>query len=239
MEGFSYTNIFETKGIEYIAIIAFFLVLIPFWIILNRKGKLKLRIKKILNVLSFDLLNIPQGVFHSKNHTWAYLEKSGAASVGLDDFLLHIIGFVRFEKLRMPNDMIKKGELLAELVNDDKTLKIFSPISGRILNTNFNLNEDPALFYDDPYNKGWVYKIKPTKWKNEVNTLFLAEETKYWSESEFLKFREFILQSNIKYSKESSFAVLQDGGNLIDYPLSELSKDVWNDFQKIFLNYQN
>ncbi len=32
MEGFTYTNIFETKGIEYIIIICFFLILIPFWI---------------------------------------------------------------------------------------------------------------------------------------------------------------------------------------------------------------
>ena len=37
MDGFTYHDIFETKGLEYLAIIAFFLLLIPFWIILNRK----------------------------------------------------------------------------------------------------------------------------------------------------------------------------------------------------------
>ena len=37
MEQFTYNNIFETKGIEYLLIIGFFLVLIPFWLILNKR----------------------------------------------------------------------------------------------------------------------------------------------------------------------------------------------------------
>ena len=47
MDAFSYSNIFETKGIEYIAIIAFFMVLIPFWIILNKREVIKQKIQKI------------------------------------------------------------------------------------------------------------------------------------------------------------------------------------------------
>jgi glycine cleavage system H protein len=46
MDGFSYTNIFETKGIEYLMIIAFMLILVPFWITLNRKAGKKKGIKK-------------------------------------------------------------------------------------------------------------------------------------------------------------------------------------------------
>ena len=38
MDGFSYNNIFETKGIEYLIIIAFLLMIIPFWIIINREA---------------------------------------------------------------------------------------------------------------------------------------------------------------------------------------------------------
>jgi hypothetical protein len=39
MEGFTYTNIFETKGIEYLVIISFFAVLVPLWMFFNRKTK--------------------------------------------------------------------------------------------------------------------------------------------------------------------------------------------------------
>ena len=46
MDGFSYTNIFETKGKEYLMIIGFMLILVPFWIALNRKTGKKKDIKK-------------------------------------------------------------------------------------------------------------------------------------------------------------------------------------------------
>lgn len=46
MDGFTYTNIFETKGIEYLMIIVFMLILIPFWITLNRKTGKKKNIRK-------------------------------------------------------------------------------------------------------------------------------------------------------------------------------------------------
>ena len=46
MDGFSYNNIFETKGIEYLVVIAFFALLIPFWITLNKQAKITGQIQK-------------------------------------------------------------------------------------------------------------------------------------------------------------------------------------------------
>ena len=51
MEGFSYNNIFETKGIEYLAIIAFFAILIPFWLLLNKQVKNKKTTSEIIRQL--------------------------------------------------------------------------------------------------------------------------------------------------------------------------------------------
>ena len=87
MDAFTYKDIFETKGIEYIIIIAFLLLLIPFWILLNKSPKIKAEIQKAWDVLTANILRIPQGLFFSRNHTWAFMEKSGLAKVGLDDFL--------------------------------------------------------------------------------------------------------------------------------------------------------
>lgn len=46
MDGFSYHNIFETKGLEYLAIVVFFAILIPFWMILNKQVKISKEIQK-------------------------------------------------------------------------------------------------------------------------------------------------------------------------------------------------
>ncbi len=239
MNGFNYIDIFETKGIEYIAIIAFFILLIPFWIILNKRNVIRQKIQKAFNMLSFDILKIPQGVFYSKNHTWTYLEKTGTAAVGVDDFLLHTTGVVQLINLKNTGETIQKGDLLTEMVKDNKNLKIFSPISGEIITTNTQLNENPEVLNNDPYGKGWIYKIKPSKWIDETQRLYLAEDAINWSKTELQRFKDFLVLTNKKYTTESALAILQDGGELVDHTLSGLSNDVWLDFQTDFLNKQD
>jgi glycine cleavage system H protein len=101
MDGFSYNNIFETKGIEYLIIITFLLLIIPFWIAINKRSRIGVQIKKAIGILSAAGLRIPKGLFYSKNHTWTHLEKSGIAEVGIDDFLVHITGEVKFSNLKV------------------------------------------------------------------------------------------------------------------------------------------
>lgn len=233
MDGFSYHNIFETKGIEYIIIITFLLLIIPFWIIINRKN----RISKHTQVnLSAGLLRIPLGLFYSRNHTWAHLEKSGLARVGLDDFLQHILGEVKFLKLKIPGSFINKGELLAEIHQEGKILQIYSPLSGKVININTKLLDNPEVLNDDPYRTGWVYMIKPTEWIAETNSYFLAEQAIDWVKKEMERFKDFLAVSMARHSPEYSPVILQDGGELCDRPLSELPSEVWQDFQKSFLN---
>jgi glycine cleavage system H protein len=234
MEQFTYSNIFETKGIEYLAIITFLALLIPFWILLNKKSQ-TINFKKALGVLTAGVLRIPQGLFYSKNHTWTHLERSGTANVGLDDLLLHITGEVKFKNLRNAGELINKGDLLAEIDQNGKYLKVFSPISGKILDTNGKLNDNPDMIIADPYGLGWIYKIKPSSWISDTNSYFLAEEATNWSKKELERFKDFLAFTVKKYSPEPSMLVLQDGGELRDNTLSGLPNEVWQDFQESFL----
>lgn len=236
MDEFSYYNIFETKGIEYLAIIAFFAALIPFWIILNKQVKITKQLTKVLGVLSMNNLRIPQGVFYSRNHTWTHLEKSGIAKVGLDDLLQHITGEITINTLKQPGDNIKKGELLTEIDNQGKKLKILSPISGKIMGANPLLNKSPEMLNEDPYGKAWIYKIQPSNWVAETHAYYLAEEATNWSAQELTRFKDFMASSLEKYAPDPSMVILQDGGELSDNPLAELPNELWQDFQKDFLD---
>lgn len=236
MDGFSYNNIFETKGIEYLIIIAFLILIIPFWIIINKHSGVKVHIKKALGVLTAGVLRVPGGIFYNSNHTWAYLQKTGNALVGIDDFLLHVTGEVRIRNLRDRGNFIQKGELMAEVIQNGKTLKITSPLSGEIIDQNSLLTENPGILNEDPYGNGWVYRIKPADWKKETSAYFMADEAVDWSKKEMFRFKDFLAHSVKKYNPETTMLILQDGGELYDNPLSELPDEVWQDFQKSFLN---
>jgi len=236
MDGFSYTNIFETKGIEYLVIIAFFAILVPFWIILNNKAKVVQHIRKVLGNLTVNTLKIPQGIFYSKNHTWAFLEESGAAKVGMDDLLIHLTGEVNFSNLKKPGDKINKGDVLTEIVREGKQLKVLSPISGEVVKTNTVLLEEPVRVNSDPYKEGWVYKIKPSNWVAETNSYYLAENASEWTIRELDRIKDFLSVSMKKHTPELSMVTLQDGGELCDNTLSELPNEIWQDFQKEFLS---
>ena len=107
MEQFVYSDIFDTKGIEYIIVILFFMLLIPFWRMLNRPVKLQKAKEVRFRPSTCRPLRIPQGLLFNRNHTWSHLEKSGVASVGMDDLLLHLTGGSRVE---LPEGTAGKGE---------------------------------------------------------------------------------------------------------------------------------
>ena len=236
MDGFSYYNIFETKGMEYLIIIAFLALLIPFSLFLNKKVKIRDQFHKAMGILNASVLRIPQGLFYSENHTWVHLAKSGVANVGMDDLLLHLTGQVSVNYLKKPGETIAKDELMSEIDHQGKILKIYSPLSGQITETNSELEYQPGLLNADPYGSGWLYRIKPASWQTETSSYHMADAARDWSQMELLRFRDFLAIDLPKYTPETSMVTLQDGGELRDNLLPELPDEVWNDFQKEFLN---
>jgi glycine cleavage system H protein len=235
MEGFAYNNIFETKGIEYIIIIFFLVIIIPFWFFINKQKTFSKQISNVFNVLSAGILKIPQGLYFSKNHTWAHLEKSGEAKVGLDDFLLKITGYVNLSQLKLPGETIQKGDVMAEITQNGKRLQVTAPISGKIVNANVPVCENAELLNDKPYENGWLYSIKPGNWKNESSDFYLAEDATVWMSKELERFKDFLNISLTRHSLEPSMLTLQEGGELRLNPLAELEPEIWEDFQKEFL----
>ena len=229
MSEFVYTDIFDTKGIEYIIVIVFLLLIIPFWIMLNRPLNLKVKVSKAAGILSEQILRIPQGLFFSKNHTWTHLEKSGLARIGMDDLLLHLTGGVEIEYLRDQQEKVKKGEPMVRINQDGKNLVIASPISGEIDCVHTSLEQNPGAISEDPY-KSWLYKIKPDNWSEETRRYYLAGEATEWLKKELTRFKDFMAET-LNQSQGQPAVVLQEGGELMDHPLAEMNEEVWNDFQ--------
>ena len=235
MDGFHYYNMFDTKGIEYIIIIAFLLLLIPFAYFLNKQVKPRKIVKRMMERMNLSHLKIPQGVFFTPNHTWTHLAKSGIASVGVDDLLLHMTGEVSFRNLRHQGETIEKGEAMAELIQDGKKLTVYAPVSGTIIRTNSIFQDGERMRIDDPYTSGWLYKIKPVQWVQDTGNLLLAQSAVDWTRKEVDRIRDFFTRDIKLAGLPGDAVVLQEGGEISEELLSSMPGPVWKEFQEEFL----
>ncbi len=234
MEPFTYTNIFDTKGIEYLVVISFLLLLIPFWRWLNKPLRSPEGIKEAAKALTEALLRIPRGLYYGPDHTWTHLEPSGLARVGMDDFLLHLTGGVDVQFLKDREDQVRKGEPLATLVQDGKRLLIRSPVTGTVIRSHEALKDDPEGLLRDPY-RSWLVKIEPDRWQEETGSYRMGKEAEEWAGRELSRFKDFLSSVALQETPEGQ-PVLQAGGELIDHPLKSMDGEVWERFQQMFLD---
>ncbi len=237
MEQFVYHNLFETKGIEYLITIVFFALLVPFWLTLNKKSITKEQAEKASGTITADILRVPQGLFYCPNHMWLYLEKSGLAKTGIDDFLQHAVGEFRVTHLADKNSRIKKGEPLFEIWQDGKSMTLTAPVTGTITGINTGPDKNRQQLNSDPYETGWIYEIKPENWKAETASCYLAEEALNWMQTEVTGLENFINDSASKHMQGTDKSVYMDNAGVIDNVLSGMTFKVWNDFEKEFLNF--
>ena len=183
-----------------------------------------------------DSVNTPNGLYYDKSHTWAFMEKNGNVTVGLDDFMQHITGAITRVELKKTGDKIKKGDLLFSIIQSGKHLNLYAPVSGIIKTQNEALLTDSSLLNTSPYINGWVYTIEPTNWIREIQFMDMAEKYKIWINTEFSRVKDFLASTLKPESLEYSHVVLQDGGLLKEGILADFGPEVWEDFQSNFLD---
>jgi glycine cleavage system H protein len=142
------------------------------------------------------------------------MERNGSVSMGIDDFLIQTLGVERVDGILKEGTQLNKGDLLAEIGSNEKKLKIYSPISGTITETNREIIENPDIMSDDPYIDGWMVKVNPSNWTQDTQQLLLKDDSINWEKNEFSRFKDFIVRSVNKYSFEPDALILQDGGEI-------------------------
>jgi len=205
----------------------------------NRKRKLTFSIAGTNSEeTGFDASSValPNGLYFDKTHTWAFMEKDGLVSIGIDDFLQHITGPITRVEMKNAGEKIKKGELLFSIIQSGKQLNMYAPVSGVIKKQNGALLNNSSFLNQSPYSDGWVYRIEPSNWFKELQLLDMSERYRNWLNAEFSRLKDFMAAILKPETPEHAHVVLQDGGELKEGVLSDFGPEVWEDFQANFLD---
>lgn len=237
MDQFYYHNLFETKGIEYIITIFFFLLLIPFGILLNRKVAIKEKLVAAESFLEDTLLShLPKGLFFGRNHTWAFLERTGNARIGINHLLMNLTGQTEVIFSAAAGDTLSRGELMATIVNGKRKLNVLAPVSGIVKQNNLEIEKETDVLQSDPYGKGWLTELEPSDWQAETQQLFIGTKAVEWVKNEWDRIRAFMITSSRQFADPEFQMVMQDGGEVSAQALDALPEPIWNEFQKQFMN---
>jgi FixJ family two-component response regulator/glycine cleavage system H lipoate-binding protein len=117
-------------------------------------------------------VNCPAKYLRLGYSTWLFKEREGSVLVGICDIFLKTIDSVQEIEFMIPEDEIMQGISCATIKsNDERTHKILSPVSGRIVEINEELKMNVSLIEKDPFFKGWLYRVIPIDFDYESKQL--------------------------------------------------------------------
>ena len=121
-------------------------------------------------------MNILLDLKYTKDHEWVKIEND-ILVIGITDFAQGELGDIVYVEVETLNENLNSEEVFGTVEAVKTVSDLFMPISGEIIEYNDNLIENPELINSDPYNQGWIIKVKPTELK-EVDSLINFDEYK-------------------------------------------------------------
>lgn len=121
-------------------------------------------------------MNIPENLKYTKDHEWILVE-GDTATVGITDFAQGELGEIVYVEIETEGETLDQEEVFGTIEAVKTVSDLFMPLTGEIIEFNSTLEEKPELVNEDPFNEGWMIKMKISD-SAEVNGLLSAEAYK-------------------------------------------------------------
>ncbi|GHA40995.1 glycine cleavage system protein GcvH [Photobacterium aphoticum] len=106
----------------------------------------------------------------TESHEWVRDNGDGTITMGISDHAQSLLGDVVFVDLPEVGDQTEAGESFSLVESVKAASDIYAPVTGEIIEINEDLEESPELVNEQPYDGGWIAKIKLTD-ADELNNL--------------------------------------------------------------------
>lgn len=104
-------------------------------------------------------LKVPAELKYTKEHEWIKVE-GNIGLVGITDFAQDQLGDVVFVEVPEVGRTLKAGEQFGVVESVKTVSDLYSPISGKVVEVNTELDATPELVNQDAYEKGWIMKVE-------------------------------------------------------------------------------
>ena len=124
---------------------------------------------------------VPNELKYSKTHEWVRVD-GDTVTVGITDHAQAELGDITFLDLPEPGRIIALDGNFGEVESVKAVSELFSPVSGEVVESNTAIADSTELVNEDPYNTGWLIKVRLSN-PAELSELMSAEDyTKFAEE---------------------------------------------------------
>jgi glycine cleavage system H protein len=119
-------------------------------------------------------MEFPEDLKYSKEHEWVLVEDN-VATVGITDYAQDQLGDIVFVEMPAIGDKVSKEDAFGVVESVKAVSDIYAPVSGKVLEVNDDLPDNPEMVNEDPYGDGWMIKIEMND-PDELQDLMTAAE---------------------------------------------------------------
>jgi glycine cleavage system H protein len=126
---------------------------------------------------------IPGDLKYAKSHEWVRVESDGTVTVGISDHAQGALGDLVYVELPEVGSTVQAGNGVAVVESVKAASDIYAPVSGEVIAVNDALSDAPETINSDPYEGGWIFKLKISD-KSELDNLLTPDEYTELAENE-------------------------------------------------------
>ncbi len=104
-------------------------------------------------------MNIPEGLKFSTDHEWISVDGT-IATIGVSEYAQSELGDIVFIDVESDLEEIVSGETFGSIEAVKTVSDLYAPISGKVVEVNPVLEDEPELVNSDPYGEGWLIKVE-------------------------------------------------------------------------------
>jgi glycine cleavage system H protein len=102
----------------------------------------------------------PTDLKYTKEHEWAKEEGGGLVRVGVTEYAIEQLGDVTLIDLPSVGSEVSANDHFGDIESVKTVSELFAPVGGEVVEVNEELEDQPELVNDSPYDKGWMIVIK-------------------------------------------------------------------------------
>lgn len=113
---------------------------------------------------------------YSKEHEWVKVE-GNTVTIGITEYAQGELGDIVFVELPEVDDEINEGDTFGSVESVKTVSELYAPVSGKVVESNEELEDSPEFVNESPYEKAWMVKVELSD-ESQLDDLLSADQYK-------------------------------------------------------------